>query len=132
MLADALTSVLAIAALAGGLWFGWAWLDPAVALLGALVVGRWALQVLRGSARALVDATQDPALAERIRAALEVDDDARLADLHVWQVGGRAWCAAVSVVADRPLDAGDYRARLKPIDGLSHVTVEVHRCRGGT
>ena len=130
VLADALTSVLAIAALAGGLWLGWRWLDPLVALLGAIVVGRWALQVLRSSSRALVDATQDPALAERIRAAIEIDQDARLADLHVWQVGGRAWCAALSIVADRPLDAAVYRARLRPIDTLGHVTVEVHRCRG--
>ena len=130
VLADALTSLLAIAALAGGLWLGWRFLDPLVALLGAVVVGRWALQVLRSSSRALVDATQDPALAERIRAAIEVDQDARLADLHVWQVGGRAWCAALSIVADRPLDAAEYRDRLRSIDVLGHVTVEVHRCRG--
>jgi cation diffusion facilitator family transporter len=130
VLADAFTSVLAIGALAGGLWFGWRWLDPAVALVGAAVIAQWALGVLRHSARALVDATSDPQLAERIRRTIESDGDAKLADLHVWQVGARAWTVVVSVVADRPLDAMVYRQRLEAIDTLEHVTVEVHRCPG--
>jgi cation diffusion facilitator family transporter len=130
IVADALTSVLAIAALAGGLWFGWRWLDPAVALVGAAVIGRWAWGMLRTTARALVDATTDPALHERIRKAIESDGDAQLCDLHVWQVGGQAWSAVLSVVADRPLSPELYRARLEPIDTLLHVTVEVNRCRG--
>lgn len=130
VLADAFTSVLAIAALAGGLWFGWAWLDPAVALIGAMVIGQWAIGVLRGSAKALVDATADPALRERITELVESDGDAKVADLHVWQVGAAAWSAAVAVVADRPLPAADYRARLAAIEPLRHVTVEVHRCTG--
>jgi len=130
VLADAFTSVLAIGALAGGLWFGWRWLDPAVALVGAAVIAQWAIGVLRHSARALVDATSDPELAERIRRSIESDGDAKLADLHVWQVGARAWTVVVSVVADRPLDAMVYRRRLEAIDTLEHVTVEVHRCPG--
>jgi len=130
VLADALTSVLAIVALAGGLWFGWAWLDPAVALVGAVVIARWSFGVLGGSARALVDATQDPALLAHIRSAIESDGDARVADLHVWQVGGSAWSAALAVVADRPRAPAEYRARLGGITALRHVTVEVHRCPG--
>jgi cation diffusion facilitator family transporter len=130
VIADAFTSVLAIVALAGGLWFGSRWLDPAVALVGALVIGRWAISVLLGSARALVDATEDPRLAARIRELIESDGDAKLADLHVWQVGASAWCAVVSIVADRPLTAADYRERLRPLDELRHLTLEVHRCKG--
>lgn len=132
VLADALTSVLAIGALAGGLWFGWAWLDPVVALVGAAVIAQWALGVLRHSAKALVDATADPAIRERIRDLVESDGDAKVADLHVWQVGAQAWSAAVAVVADRPLAAAEYRARLAPIEPLRHVTVEVHRCTGAS
>ena len=128
MLADALTSVLALIALAGGAWYGWAWLDPAVALVGALVIGQWAVGTLRGSARALVDATEDPALVQRVRELIESDGDAKLADLHVWQVGAQAWSAALSVVADRPHAASHYRERLDAVAMLRHVTVEVHRC----
>jgi cation diffusion facilitator family transporter len=131
VLADAFTSVLAIVALAGGAWFGLGWLDPAVALLGAAVIGKWALGLLRSTAGALVDATEDPVLARRVRELIEADGDAKVADLHVWQVGTQAWCAVVSVVADRPLAALEYRARLDAIASLRHVTVEVHRCHGG-
>ncbi|MDP3084410.1 MAG: CDF family Co(II)/Ni(II) efflux transporter DmeF [Rubrivivax sp.] len=128
VLADALTSVLAIVALAGGLWLGWAWLDPAVAVLGALLIGSWSIGLLRSSTRALVDATGDPALAGRIRQAVECDGDARLADLHVWQVGSASWSVVLTVVADRPLAAAVYRERLAALAELGHVTVEVHRC----
>jgi cation diffusion facilitator family transporter len=130
VLADALTSVLAIAALAGGAWFGLPWLDPAAALLGAALIAHWSWNMLRSTARALVDATEDPHLAAKVRALIEDDGDARIADLHVWQVGSAAWCAALSVVADAPLPAHEYRARLTVLQTLRHVTVEVHRCRG--
>ena len=130
VLADAFTSLLAIVALAAGLWGGWSWLDPAVALVGAAVIGQWAWGLLRGSARALVDATADGPLRQAVQAAIEGDGDAKLADLHVWQVGPQAWTAVLSVVADRPLPAADYQARLQPLRQLRHVTVEVHRCPG--
>jgi len=132
VIADAFTSVLAIAALAGGVWFGLNWLDPAVALLGAVVIGNWAYGVLRSTARALVDATEDPAIAQSVRDLIEADGDATVADLHVWQVGAQAWCAALAVVADEPLAAAVYRARLQSVQQLKHVTVEVHRCAGAS
>jgi cation diffusion facilitator family transporter len=130
VIADAFTSVLAIAALAGGVWFGLAWLDPAVALLGAAVIGQWSFGVLGGTARALVDATEDPALTQRVRDLIEADGDAKVADLHVWQVGAQAWCAALAVVADAPQSAATYRERLAGVAQLKHVTVEVHCCPG--
>jgi cation diffusion facilitator family transporter len=130
VVADALTSLLAIAALAGGLWWGLAWLDPAVALVGAVVIGRWAVGVLRESARALVDASAPPKLAAQVRALIEGDGDARLADLHVWQVGHGCFAAALSVVADAPLAPAQYGARLKAVRALRHATIEVHRCTG--
>jgi cation diffusion facilitator family transporter len=130
VIADAFTSLLAIAALAGGLWWGLAWLDPAVALVGAVVIGRWAVGVLRESARALVDASAPPRLAAQVRALIEGDGDAKLADLHVWQVGPGCYAAALSVVADVPLAPAQYGARLKAVAALRHATIEVHRCRG--
>ena len=128
VLADALTSVLALVALGCGLWLGWRWADPVVALLGATLIGQWSWGLLRNAARALVDATAEPGLREAMRRALESDGDARLADLHVWQVGPQAHSVVISVVADRPLSAADYRARLLPLRSVRHVTVEVHRC----
>jgi cation diffusion facilitator family transporter len=130
VLADALTSLLAMAALAGGLWWGVDWLDPVVALVGALVIGRWAVGVLRESARALVDASAPPRLGAQVRALIEGDGDAKLADLHVWQVGPGCYAAALSIVADAPQPAAHYSARLKAVKTLRHATIEVHRCMG--
>ena len=130
VLADAFTSVLAIVALAGGAWWGASWLDPAAALLGAVVIAKWSIGILRSSATALVDATGDAAMAEQIRSHIEDDGDAKLTDLHVWQVGSNAWCAVVAVVADAPLSPLAYRRRLHDIKALRHVTIEVHRCEG--
>lgn len=129
VLADAFTSVLAIAALAGGMWGGWRWLDPVVALVGAAVIGQWSWGLIRSSGRALVDATAEAPIRDAVRAAIESDGDAQLVDLHVWQVGGKAWAGALSLVADRPLDAAAYRERLAPVAALRHVTIEVNRCR---
>jgi cation diffusion facilitator family transporter len=128
VLADAFTSLLAIAALAGGLWWGLGWLDPAVALIGAVVIGRWAIGVLRDSARALVDASAPPKLAAQIRALIEGDGDAKLADLHVWQVGPGAYAAALSIVADEPQPCARYEERLHAVQALKHTTIAVHRC----
>ena len=130
VLADAFTSVLAIAALAAGLWLGWRWLDPVVALVGAAVIGQWSWGLLRSTSMALVDATGDAPLRQAVRAAIESDGDAKLADLHVWQVGAQAWSAVLSVVADHPASPAAYRERLAPLRQLRHVTVEVHRCAG--
>jgi cation diffusion facilitator family transporter len=129
VLADAFTSVLAIAALAGGLWWGIGWLDPAVALVGAVVIGRWAIGVLRDSARALVDASAPPKLAAQVRALIEGDGDAKLADLHLWQVGPGAYAAALSIVADDPQPCARYEQRLRAVKALKHTTIAVHRCQ---
>src|SRR5882724_2546837 len=83
VLADALTSVLAIGALAAAYWLGWVWLDPLVGLLGAMVIGVWALGLMRQSSAVLLDREMDHPLTQRVRDTLESDGDAKVADLHV-------------------------------------------------
>jgi cation diffusion facilitator family transporter len=127
VLGDALTSVLAIAALLAGRAFGWLWADAVAGLIGALVIARWSVKMMRETFWVLVDAT-DPATLARVRAAIEGPGDATVADLHVWQVGPSAQAAIVSVVADRPLTPDAYRQRLSGMAGLSHISVEVSAC----
>ena len=128
VLADALTSVLAIAALAAALWLGWWWLDPLVGVLGAVVIGVWAVGLTRDSATVLLDREMDHPLTLNIREALESDGDAKVADLHVWRVGRKQFAAIACVVADVPLAPAVYRARLAQHDELVHVSLEVNRC----
>ena len=129
VLADALTSVLAIAALAGGLVFGWRFLDPLMGIVGALLIGRWAVGLARDSAGMLLDAEDHGHVAEDIRHIVEAIPDHEVADLHVWRVGPASRACIVSLVSHTPLAVEDYRQRLSAIEGLDHVTVEINHCR---
>lgn len=129
VLADALTSILAILALLAGRYLGWSWADAAMGIVGAVVIARWSWGLLRDTGRVLVDASVDPSLEREIREAIE-DGDAVITDLHVWQVGPGKFAAIISLVADRPLAPSDYRSRVTVHEELVHVTVEVHRCTG--
>jgi cation diffusion facilitator family transporter len=131
VLADAFTSVLAIIALAAGLWLGWTWLDPVMGLVGAGVVAWWVQGLLTQSARILLDREMDAPLVEKIHKAVEVDGDAEIADLHVWRVGRASHAAVLTVVAHNPLAPAVYRERLACVPTLMHVSVEVNRCPHG-
>ena len=127
VMADALTSVLAIAGLAAAWIYGWTWLDPAIGLVGALVIAHWSWRLIRDAGAVLLDAAPDEELAAAIRTRLERGDD-RIADLHVWRVGPGHHAAIVSLVSDAPLPVEAYKDRLASLARLSHVTVEIHRC----
>jgi cation diffusion facilitator family transporter len=129
VLTDALTSVLAIGGLLTARLFGWVWIDPMVGLLGAAVILRWAYGLIRSSGAVLLDAMPDRRLAERIREQIEVGGD-RVADLHVWRLGPGHAAVILAVVSDAPQAPTAYKERIGDLHGLSHVTVEVHRCPG--
>src|SRR5881398_2441049 len=129
VLADAFTSVLAIVALTGGKFFGWAWLDPVVGLVGSGVVFSWAYTLLRDTSGILLDRTPPSSdLPDEIRRAVESDGDSVVTDLHVWQVGIGKFAAMVSIVAHEPKSCDSYRALLRGYHELVHVTIETHHC----
>ena len=129
VLADALTSIFAIAALLAGKFLGWAWMDPVCGLVGALVILRWSLGLARDAGSVLLDTENDPELSERVRARLEQNGD-RVIDLHVWRVGPGRFAAIVSLVSDDACAPEHYKDRLVDIACLAHVTVEVNPCPG--
>lgn len=127
VLADALTSVLAIAALLAARSFGWVWLDPLVGIIGALVIASWSIGLIRLSGMTLLDMVPDATLSSRIRQRLEANGE-RVSDLHLWNVGPGHAALVASIVTDKPKDPAIYKARLKGISRLSHTTIEVHTC----
>jgi cation diffusion facilitator family transporter len=127
VLADALTSVLAIVALLAARFYGWMWMDPAVGMIGAMVIATWSLGLIRSSGMTLLDMVPDPSLSSRIKEMLELNGD-RVSDLHIWRVGPGHSALVASLVTDEPQDPSIYKARLKGLKGLSHVTVEAHTC----
>jgi cation diffusion facilitator family transporter len=130
VLADAATSVLALAALILGVTLGWSALDPGVGLLGAAVIANWSYQLMRQSALVLLDFEDDPSLAEAIRHTLEDDLHAHIADLHLWRLGPGHRGLIVSLVSPVPCSADDIKNELRRRHtGLSHVTVEIAVCQ---
>jgi cation diffusion facilitator family transporter len=127
VIADAATSVLAIIALAAGRLFGWVWMDPVMGIVGALVIAHWSFGLLRSSGAVLLDTVANPELAAKVRESLEVGTD-RISDLHVWRVGPGHAAVIAAIVSDRPESPDRYKERLSHLDGLSHVTIEVHAC----
>lgn len=123
VLADALTSVLAIIALVAGRFAGWVWLDPVMGIVGAIVIARWSWSLMRDTSAVLLD-TADAHLVDEITQQIEGPGDSRIVDLHVWRVGPAAHAAIVSVATSAPL--ADLRARLKSVHELAHVTIECH------
>jgi cation diffusion facilitator family transporter len=129
VLADAFTSLTAIAALSAGYFFGWVWLDPVMGLVGMVVIVSWAYTLLRDTGSILLDripASSD--LPVVIREGIENDGDTVITDLHIWQVGVNKFAAIISIVAHHPKTPDEYRQVLKIHEELVHVSVEVQHC----
>ncbi len=128
VLADALTSVLAIVALLAGLYAGLDWLDPAMGIAGAILVANWSWGLLRQSGWVLLDRSAPDPLQTEIRAAIEGHTDERVTELHVWSIGPNRYAAIVSLATHQPKSPEHYKALLPRDRGLVHVSVEVHHC----
>ena len=128
IIADALTSVLAIAALTLGRYAGVWFLDPAMGLVGGAVITWWSASLCRQASRQLLDVVSSPRHEQVVRERLEAIDDVRVADLHVWELGpGRRSCI-VSLVTAQPRDVAHYRAAVLAALDVAHLTIEIHRC----
>jgi cation diffusion facilitator family transporter len=129
VLADALTSVLAILALVAGMQLGVAWMDPAMGLVGGALVARWSWALLRSSGAVLLDRRAPEDVCRSIVRSIERDGDASVADLHVWSIGPGLLAATVVVASDGQRSANDFRMRLTEAVPLAHAAIEVQRRR---
>lgn len=134
VLADALTSVLAIVALGLGKYYGWRWLDPAMGMVGAIIITRWSYSLIKETSPILLDESIGMAVREAIIDSIESDADNRIADLHIWRIAPNHFAIIVSIVTHDPKDPEYYKNLLKKfrtvggVNKLSHITVEVTRC----
>ncbi len=130
VLADALTSVLAIVALCAGKFLGWVWMDAVMGLVGALVIARWSYDLVSETASILLDGGMDKPIQLAIVNAIEQDADNRITDLHVWPVSENHLAATIALVTHYPQPPEYYKNLLSQIPSLSHVIVEVNHCHG--
>ena len=128
VVADAATSVLAIAALLGGWMFGWSWLDPVMGVVGAVLVAVWAKGLIADTGKVLLDREMDHPVVDEIREVMEADGGlTRITDLHVWRVGKNVYSCAVAVhTQDAGLTVVQLRERLAVHEEIVHSTIEIH------
>ncbi len=127
VMADAATSVLAIVALAGGWVYGWSWLDPAMGLVGAVLVAVWAKGLVADTGKVLLDREMDHPVVDEIREVVEAGAAAHITDLHVWRVGKQVYSCALTVVTrDRSLTPEMLRQLLAVHEEIVHSTIEIH------
>jgi cation diffusion facilitator family transporter len=128
VVADAFTSVLAIVALVGGWLYGWAWLDPVMGIVGAVLVALWAKSLILETAKVLLDREMDHPVVQEIKEAVEADGQTRVTDLHVWRVGKKVYsCALTAVTQDAQLTPNTLRERLAVHEEIIHSTIELHQ-----
>lgn len=123
VLADALTSLLAIGALILGKLYGWNWLDAFMGIVGAVVIGKWTLNLLKQTSPILLDESVEEAYRTEIRHELALLAD--VVDLHMWRVSGHHYAAAITLVSKDPLSLQAYKQKLSKFDKISHLTLEV-------
>ncbi|NPV87723.1 MAG: CDF family Co(II)/Ni(II) efflux transporter DmeF [Anaerolineae bacterium] len=127
VLADALTSLLAIFALTTGKVFGWVWMDALMGLAGAAVITRWSLDLIKPTAAILLDSRADSQTANRIYAILQNEGQSRVTDLHLWHLDSQYLAAEIALETPHPQPAGYYKTLLTDIPHLAHITIEVNR-----
>jgi cation diffusion facilitator family transporter len=129
VLADALTSVLAISALLAGKFLGLLWMDALMGVVGAVLVCRWSWGLLKDTSNILLDKQVSPQLEDAVKQAIEQKDGNRIADLHLWAIGPNKRMATISLVTHKPEPPAYYKSLLPDGIGLVHTTVEVHECK---
>jgi len=129
VLADALTSVLAIVALLLGKYFGWSFLDPLMGIVGSIIITRWAYALVKQTSPILLDGSIDETYQLNVKKTIEDDSDNRISDIHIWKVSANHYAAVISLVTHFPKPTGYYKELLNNFVKLSHVTIEVNECK---
>jgi cation diffusion facilitator family transporter len=129
VLADALTSLLAIVALLAAKYFGLGWMDPTMGIVGAVLVARWSWGLLRATSAVLLDRNAPAEVCAAVRARIEGVDGNCVSDLHIWCIGLNLYAMVLTVVSPQPRAPDDYKALLPSDLNIVHATVEVHGTR---
>jgi cation diffusion facilitator family transporter len=129
VMADALTSLLAIVALIFGKYLGWNWLDALMGIVGAVIITRWAYGLMKQTGPILLDQSIDDDYRQEIIGKLEANNGNRVSDIHIWKVSADHYAAMISVVSENPKSVEEYKQLLVNFAKISHLTIEVNECR---
>ncbi|MCW8931662.1 MAG: CDF family Co(II)/Ni(II) efflux transporter DmeF [Gammaproteobacteria bacterium] len=129
VIADALTSLLAIIALLSGKYFGWHWLDPMMGIVGAIIITRWSYGLLKQTSPILLDGSIDEDYQLAVKNTIEKDSDNKVSDIHIWKVSANHYAAIISLVTHEQKPIEHYKSLLSDFHKLSHTTIEVYECK---
>ena len=125
VVADALTSILAIAALVMGKYLGWTWLDPVMGIVGALLVGRWSIGLLRMAGSVLLDRQAEPEMLQQVRQVLEAEESSIVKDLHLWPIGPGLFALSASITVADGVMPERFRSLFSHLPHIVHTTFEI-------
>lgn len=128
VLADALTSFLAIGALLAGKFAGAGWLDPLMGIVGGALVARWSFGLIHDSSRVLLDVQPQEHRLTLLRDSIESNSGDRVSDLHMWRIGHGIYAMELTIVSDAPHSPDYYKSLIPENLAIAHATVEVHKC----
>lgn len=128
VLADALTSLLAIFALIAGKYWGWNWVDALMGIVGSVIITRWAIGLMKQTSPILLDASIEPEYQNQIISILEMQDDNKVSDVHIWKISADHYAAMISLVTHDPKPVRHYKQLLDKFDKIHHLTIEVNHC----
>ena len=129
VVADAMTSVLAIVALLGAKYYHFIWLDAFMGIVGAGLILRWSYLLLKDSGSILLERETDDGISREIRYEIESDNDSKISDLHLWKVAQNKYACMISLVTANHYSLEEYKNRLKKVHELAHVTIEINECK---
>ena len=127
VLADALTSLLAIVALTAGKYWGWNWIDALMGIIGSVIITRWAIALIQQTSPILLDASIAPEYQRRITSTLEIEGD-KISDIHIWKISADHYAAIISLVTHTPKPIDHYKQLIAKFDKIHHLTIEVNQC----
>ena len=128
VIADAMTSVLAIIALVSGKYLGWNWLDPVMGIVGAIIITRWSYGLLKQTGPILLDGSIEEKYQRAVKETIEKDADNLITDIHIWKVSANHYAAIISLITHNPQSTDHYKTLLRDFHKLSHITIEVNKC----
>ena len=128
VLADTMTSLLAIVALLAAKYYGWIWMDPVMGIVGAILITKWSMGLLKQTSGVLLDRQGPDALIDRMRKQIKsLSCKVEIVDLHVWSIGPNIYSAAITVVADEESYLDLIKSEMQHITEIVHTTIEVHQ-----
>ena len=130
VLADTLTSFLAIIALLAAKFYAWNWMDPIMGIIGAILITKWSIGLLKQSGNVLLDRQGPDHLVKSVEKVIKsMPSKPEIVDLHIWLIGPNIFSAAITVLANEEKCIGCLiKSEIKNISAIVHTTIEVHQC----